>query len=459
MPQKRIHLIGIGGISMSGIASILAKQDFIVSGSDLHDSLLLAELRGNGVQVQIGHKVDNVKGADLVVISNAIPEDNPELKYARKKGITVIKRAQMIAQMMEDKRGIAVSGTHGKTTTTSMTASVLKKGGLDPTILIGGELEMIGGNAYLGNGDFFLTEADESDGSFLYYNPEVVVVTNVELDHLDYYDNEDKLLNTFKKFLGTVPAGGRAIICAEDKILMSLIDTDNPRFLTYGFGRGLLRAEDVKLLPFGSYYNLVYRGKKLGEINLNVPGKHNILNSLAAVAIAFHAGLDFTAVKKGMEEYSGVGRRFEKKGLMGNILVVDDYAHHPSEIKATLQAARNTGYERIVVVFQPHRYTRTKYLMDDFSRSFDLADHVIVTDIYSAGEKKIPGVKAQDLVRLIARRDRSEVDYIARLKDVVSYLQEILQPRDLVLTMGAGDVHLVGEILLEKMKEHRELAR
>lgn len=456
--RKHIHLIGIGGISMSGIAKLLIKNGYIVSGSDLKDSHLIKELQQEGARVHIGHSAKYVQGADLVVISNAIPDENPELEYARENNIPVLKRAQMIAKFMEEKKGIAISGTHGKTTTTSMVSTILKYANLNPTILVGGELNTIGGNSYLGNGDYLVTEADESDGSLLYFNPHIAIVTNIELDHHDYYDTREKLMSTFKKFISKPPQDGKVIICAEDRDIMSLVEDDDPRLFTYGIKNGILRATNIKLLPFGSYYTLIYNNRELGEINLNIPGKHNVLNSLAAVAVGMFIGLSFTVIKDALESFTGVQRRFEKKGFVNNILIVDDYAHHPTEIKATLRAARNTGYNRVIAVFQPHRYTRTKFLLQEFSESFDLVDHLIITDIYGAGEKPLPGVNAKELAELIVKNKNKKVDYIADLQDVVYYLEQVVRPKDIVLTIGAGDVYKVGEVLIERMKKQKEMA-
>ena len=364
----------------------------------------------------------------------------------------------MIARLMEGKQGIAISGTHGKTTTTSMVSTILTVGRLDPVILIGGEFNTIGGNAHLGRGNFFVTEADESDGSFLYFNPQVVVVTNIEMDHHDYYRSNQELITAFQGFLNNIPEDGKAIIYAEDQLLFSLIDPDDPRYFTYGIEQGILRAINIKLLPFGSFFTLVYKETILGEINLQIPGMHNILNALAAIAVAMSTGLEFGQIKKGIEQYTGVNRRFEKKGLIGDILVVDDYAHHPTEIKATLKAARNTGYERVIVVFQPHRYSRTKFLLQEFAQSFNQVDHLIITDIYGAGEKPIPGVKSEELARLIAKKRGNKVDFIAQLEDIVNYLPGIIKSRDLIITIGAGDVYRVGELLLERMKKQKEMA-
>lgn len=458
MSANHVHFIGIGGISMSGIAEVLLELGYSVSGSDLKDSKLLDRLRSAGANIHIGHDKENIKGADLIVISSAVPADNPELKLARANNIIIMKRAEMIAHLMKEKRGIAISGTHGKTTTTSIVATLLKESGLDPTVLVGGVLNTIGGNAYLGHGDFFVTEADESDGSFLFFDPEIVIVTNIEMDHHDYYDSNEKLLTSFNEFINNVPANGKAIICADDKYLNKFINNNDNRIISYGIQSGEFQAKDERLYPFGSEYDLYFKGEKLGDININVPGRHNILNSLAAAAMGVYLGLDFTDLKKGLNQYQGVNRRFQKKGLIGDILVVDDYAHHPTEIIATLKAALNTGYERIIAVFQPHRYSRTQHLLEEFSSSFEVVDHLIITDIYSAGEKPIPGVSAEELARLAARNSKNTVVYIPELIDVVEYLEGIVRSRDLVLTLGAGDIYRVGEMLVDKMNKHREMA-
>ncbi len=455
---NKVYFIGIGGISMSGIAEILLEKGIKVSGSDLNNSHLLDMLREKGAEIFIGHDASNIQGAELVVISNAIPETNPELVYARESNIYVYKRAEMLAELMKEQKGIAISGTHGKTTTTSMAATILMEGNQDPTILVGGELDSIGGNYYLGEGEYLLTEADESDGSFLYYQPEVVVVTNVEMDHQDYYDSEKKLLTTFRKFLKKIPEEGKSIVCAEDELLMSLVNIDDNKVVTYGIEKGDIQAKDCKLYPFGSIFKLYVNGKEITEVNLQIPGKHNVLNSLAAIGVAIHTGMNYRQIKSGIEKYSGVHRRFEKKGLLGDILIVDDYAHHPTEIEATIKVAKNTGYERVIAIFQPHRYSRTKHLMNNFNDSFEFVDHLIITDIYSAGEKKIPGVNAADLAKSIAKCSSFPVDYIADLNDVVKYLTKIVRSKDLVITIGAGDVYRVGELFIDKVRKSKEMA-
>ena len=457
--MKKYHLIGIGGISMSGIASYLLHKGYRVSGSDVKDNHLLENLRKEEVEIYIGHYASNLNDVDFVVVSSAIPEDNVELTYARDQGIPILKRAELIAQFMDKKKGIAISGTHGKTTTTSMLSMILNKAETSPTVMLGGELSNIGGNLQIGTGEYFLAEADESDGSLLYFNPLLVIVTNIELDHLDYYDSQVKLLNTFQKFINNIPENGQAVLCAEDENIQKLIAYGDERIMTYGFTKGNIRARDIKLLPFGSYFTVEYNNNKLGTINLRIPGKHNILNALATIGASMYLGLSFTDIQKALKSYSGVKRRFEKKGLIGDILVVDDYAHHPTEIKAVLQATQKTGYERIIAVFQPHRYTRTKHLLKEFSKAFDLADHLIITDIYSAGEKPIKGINSKKLFDKTAKNSSDiKIDYIKKLADVTQYLQQIIKPKDLILTIGAGDVYKVGEMLIKNMKKQREMA-
>lgn len=459
MEKKKVHFVGIGGISMSGIAEILLGKGYHVSGSDQKDSHLLDKLKDLGAEIYIGHHPGNIKDAEVLVVSSAISETNPELKYARKKGLKIMKRAEMIAELMKGLRGIAVAGTHGKTTTTSMTASVLLEGGADPTILLGGELDIIGGNSYSGKGGFLLTEADESDGSFLYYDPEIIVITNIEMDHHDYYSSEEKLMETFRKFLERLPEEGKAVVCAEDDNLMSLVDKKDKRVLSYGIGKGKIQALDYQLFPFGSIYTLAAEGQELARINLKMPGRHNILNSLAAATVGLETGMSIQSIKRGLENYNGVRRRFEKKGLLGDILVVDDYAHHPTEIEATLKVAKNTGYERVIAVFQPHRYSRTQHLFNEFLDCFEGVDHLIITDIYSAGEKPIAGVDSEKLARQIARKNKFPVDYIARREDLVLYLEKIAKNRDLIITLGAGDVYKIGEMFIANWKKKaREMA-
>lgn len=460
LSYQHVHLIGIGGISMSGIAKMLVKNGYKVSGSDIKKSKIINELIKIGVKVEIGHDGKNIKKwgvPDLVVISSAIDNNNPEIKMAKKLEITILKRAEMIAKLMENKKTIAVSGTHGKTTTTGLIASMLQNDqNYDPTIMIGGNLPSIGGNIKLGNDEFFITEADESDGSLLYFEPYLSVITNIELEHLDYYTSKGKLLETFNKFIKKTDKNGKVILCAEDNIISELIDLSNEKILSYGFERGIIQAKNINYLPFGSLFDVKFNGKKIGEINLQIPGKYNILNSLAAVSVGLYLGMSFTEIKNGIEKFTGVKRRFEKKGLIDDILIIDDYAHHPTEIKETLKAAANTGFNRTIAVFQPHRYSRTNYLFEEFCNSFDNADRLIITDIYSADEnleKEEDRFLAEKMADKCSKIYDFEVIYIKNVKEIPEYLNSIIKSRDLVITIGAGDIYESGEKLIEIMKK------
>lgn len=450
MTKEKIHLIGIGGISMSGIARILLKRGYQVSGSDIKNSSVLENLKEMGADIYIGHAPDNIKMVERVVVSNAVPEDNIELKYARGQKLPVHDRAEMIDRLMEDYRGIAISGTHGKTTTTSLVTSLLLQGGLDPGVMLGGNMDILSGNARNGQGEFFVTEADESDGSLLYYNPEVAVITNLELDHHDFYDREEKLKKFFAYFLKKVAPEGKIIAPTDDKLLAEILDKNDPRVSTYGLNKGDLAAHNIRLAPFKSFYTVYFKENKLGEIMLPIPGVYNILNSLAAVAVAFYTGLEFGEIKKYLAEYKGVKRRFEKKGFLGDIPVVDDYAHHPTEIKAVLKTAQNTEYNRIIAVFQPHRYSRTRHLMKELSCSFKYADKLIMTEIYAADEKPSSEVSAEKLAEMTAENSDSDVEFIVDFEDIKSRLKEIIQPGDLLITLGAGDVTEIGDELLSE---------
>ncbi len=465
MAKKHIYLIGIGGVSMSGIAKSLMDKGYKVSGSDIKKSERVISLRNQGAKINVGHDKKNIEidnKPDMVVISNAIGENNEELKKAKELNIKILKRAEMIAFLMKGKKGVAISGTHGKTTTTGLVSSVLKNGQFDPSIMIGGDLPSIGGNIQLGDGEYFITEADESDGSFLYFDPYITVVTNIELDHINYYDSKEKLLKTFKKFIMNANDAGKSIVYAEDETIKEIIDLKNDKILSYGINEGDIRATGIKMLPFGSYFDIEYHERKLGEINLQIPGRYNILNSLAAIAVGLYSGMSFTDIKTGVEIFSGVKRRFEKKGLIGgDILILDDYAHHPTEIKETLKAAANTGYDRVITIFQPHRYSRTRYLFDEFCNSFANTDHLIITDVYSADEELTNDndkFLAKKMARKCAKIYNFNVDYIKDLSEIAPYLSSIINSRDLVITVGAGNVYKSGEKLIEIMKTNCEMA-
>ncbi|SJZ35584.1 UDP-N-acetylmuramate--L-alanine ligase [Selenihalanaerobacter shriftii] len=446
--KDRIHLIGVGGIGMSGIANLLIDLDYEVSGSDLKDSEIIFKLRSKGAQIHIGHSAENIEEVDIVVFSSAIPEDNPELLEAKEKGLPILKRAEMVAKLMKRQKGIAISGTHGKTTTTSMLTTVLEKNNLDPTVLIGGELDLINGNAKLGNGDYFITEADESDGSLLFMDPETGVVTNIEADHLDYYGSKEAIKDTFIKFLNKLPATGTGIVCLDDEEIIEIVEEIDNDLITYGLNdEANLVAKDVELKKFGSISKIYYQGKKLGKLKLNVPGEHNLTNALATIGIGLHIGLNFEEINSALEEFIGVGRRFEKKGSYRGAVIVDDYAHHPTEIKATLKATKNMNFDRIIAIFQPHRYTRTQFLLEEFSKAFNDADEIIITDIYSAGETPIPGINSEKLVDLIKESTFTKVRLISELDEIYEYLKSMTEAGDLILTLGAGNIYKVGERL------------
>lgn len=448
--RGKIHFIGIGGISMSGIASILLNLGFQVSGSDLKDSLLLRDLERKGAQVFVGHDAANLSEPDEVVVTSAIPESNVELKKAKELGIPIVKRAQMIARLMEFKKGIAIAGTHGKTTTTSMVSAMMHKANLNPTILVGGELNDIGGNALLGEGEYLVTEADESDGSFLYYEPLVSVVTNIEPDHMDYYETEENLRQTFAKFLEKIPENGAQIVCWDDPVVRAVVDEDTPNLITYGTHEdATVQIQDVQFLPRHTEARIFYKGEEKGQLILHVPGMHNVLNATAALSVGVFLGLPFAEILRHLAEFNGVHRRFEQKGYVNDVLVVDDYGHHPTEIKATLKAAQQKDAKRVICLFQPHRYSRTVHFRDQFAKAFSDADLIITTGVYSAGEKPIPGVDGSELARQIQAYEDRPVTYFPALEGIAEYLADLVTPGDLVITMGAGDVYKVGEELVD----------
>jgi len=443
---------------MSGLARILLEMGRNVTGSDLNRTPVTERLESLGANCCQGHRAENIGDADLVVVSTAIPGDNPELVEAGKRGVPVIHRGDLLALLMESRRGIAVCGAHGKTTTTSMLATILNKNGLDPTILIGGELTDIGGNAKLGRGEYMVAEADESDGSFLKLSPEVVVVTNIEDDHLDYYGSVSEIEASFKRFLHKVRASGVAVVCVDDPNIHRIIDGYDKPVITYGVksGDGDYTVRDVSLNGIGTGGEVYFRGQRLGHLKLAVPGRHNLANALAAVAVGCHVGLSFSSIAEALQSFKGAGRRFQLLGEVGGVKVVDDYAHHPSEILATVQAARQVGPQRLIGVFQPHRYTRTSLLCDRFGKVFGDVDEVIINEIYSAGEKPIKGVNARLIVDSIKKNGRKDVCYFRTRDEIVNYLERLVQPGDMVLIMGAGNIWTVGEELVKRLKENNK---
>jgi UDP-N-acetylmuramate--alanine ligase len=451
---EKIHFVGIGGIGMSGIAEVLLNLGYKVSGSDLRESDTTERLRGLGGEIAIGHSEENLTNVDVVVTSTAVQTDNPEVIEAKRRMVPVIPRAEMLAELMRMKYGIAIAGTHGKTTTTSMVATVLTHAGIDPTIVIGGKLNTLGSNAKLGKGEYLVAEADESDGSFLKLSPSIAVVTNIDADHLDYYQGGiEQIKDTFVEFINKIPFYGLAILCLEDRNIAEIIPRIKKRFMTYGLSsQADLRATHVKLEGFQTTFTAHYKGYRLGDITFKMPGAHNVLNALACTAVALELDVPFDKIQEGFNQFGGVGRRFTVKGEKNGIMVVDDYGHHPVEIRATLAAARNGWPERrLVVAFQPHRYSRTKELFNEFVTCFYDADVLILTDIYAASEQPIPGVSAELLADEVRRHGQRDVTYIADRTDLPDYLAGVTKEGDIVITLGAGNIWQAGEELVNKL--------
>lgn len=445
------HFIGIGGVGMSGLAKILLEKGYPVSGSDLAKSETTELLSSLGANIFVGHHPDYLSPAvDRVVISSAIKEQNPELRKAKSLNIPVLLRAELLSELMVEQKAIAVAGSHGKTTTSSMIAWCLEKNGWDPTIVIGGEVNNIGVNAKLGQGSFMVAEADESDGSFLKLHPYTAVVTNVEDDHLDHYGSFDKLVQAFDDFLGLVPPAGFSVVCTDFPVTQALADR-HPKVVTYGCGEDAhFRAVQTELTASYSKATIEYKGTYLGRLELMVPGMHNIYNALGAIAVCVELGMPFGKVTEALACFQGAKRRFQLLGDVRGIKVVDDYAHHPTEIMATLSAARQLEPKTLWAVFQPHRFSRTQQLYQEFGRAFDNADRVIVSDIYAAGESPIPGVSAQ-LIADALRANGVEVTYLPHQESIISFLLEHLSEGDLVLTLGAGDIWKTGRQLLQHL--------
>jgi UDP-N-acetylmuramate--alanine ligase len=448
---RRLHFIGIGGAGMSGIALVLHRRGFEVTGSDLKPSRYVTLLEQAGVPVSIGHSADNLDHPDVVVISSAIPGQNQELIAADERGLRIVKRAQALAWLMEGTRGLAVAGTHGKTTTTSMVSRALVDTGRDPTFLVGGELNDLGANARYGQGEFLVCEADESDGSLLLLRPELAVITNLELDHHSHYLHVDDVTAVFRRFVGQIPSGGRLVYWGDDDRLAGLAADASCRTVSYGLEPGNdYQAREVDLHREGSRFVVTRQGVRLTEARLVIPGRHNVLNALACFAALVELGVSPAEVAASLAGFTGAVRRFERKGERRGVTVVDDYAHHPTEIRATLQAARSGEWRRVIAVFQPHLYSRTLYLQKEFAEALLEADVPVVTEIYGAREEPTPGVSGKLIVNHIVAADpRSPAVYLPRLSSVVEYLEAYTRPGDLVLTMGAGDVHRVGERFLD----------
>jgi UDP-N-acetylmuramate--alanine ligase len=453
LKKYHIHFVGIGGIGMSGIAELLLNLGYKVSGSDTSSSDLTRRLESLGGVIFEGHSPEQIQGADVVVTSSAVGSDNPEVVAADQASIPVIPRAEMLAELMRLKYSIAVAGAHGKTSTTSIIASVLDKGGLDPTVVIGGKLKSIGSNALLGQGDYIVAEADESDGSFLKMSPTIAVVTNIDREHLDYYRDLDHIKEVFACFIDKIPFYGIAVLCLDDEPIQNIIPHVHKRFTTYGMStQADFQAKDIIFDGLKSKFRVYRHGKALGDITLNLPGVHNVYNSLASIAVGIELDIPFGVIKSALQTVEGVQRRLEIKGESKGVVVIDDYGHHPAEIKITLEAVRESWPERrIVAIFQPHRYSRAKALFDDFTRSFYQSDLVVVLPIYSAGEEKIEGVTGRALFEGIRNHGHRNVVYMEDFKAAVLFLKEALIPKDILLTLGAGDVWKLGEMVLEEI--------
>jgi UDP-N-acetylmuramate--alanine ligase len=452
--SEHVHFIGIGGYGMSAIARVMLDMGYKVTGSDVASQDLTDKLSARGAKVYIGHEANHVSGANLVVYSTALSKDNVEMMEAQKLQIPILHRSQMLARLMSERSGVAVAGAHGKTTTSSMISLVMETCGLDPTYIIGGEIMNVGSNAKTGKGEFLIAEADESDGSFLNYRPKYAIVTNIEADHLENYDGSyENLKEAYRQFLSHLKKGGVAIVCNDCSDVRELIPGIEGEVITYGIDQPAdYTASDLKFHDRTSSFDVHHQGQFLGRVTLSVPGKHNVYNAMATLITCLKAGLAFEQVADALHEFRGAKRRFQVLLEQDGMIIIDDYAHHPTEIQATISAARATG-KRIIAVFQPQRYSRTHFLLDAFSRAFSEADEVIISNIYSpAGEKRIEGVNSERLVDLIRKNSHSEARFIATKEEVQEYLLEHIRSGDLVLTMGAGDIWKVAKNMADHLR-------
>ncbi|HZI94636.1 MAG TPA: UDP-N-acetylmuramate--L-alanine ligase [Patescibacteria group bacterium] len=447
---QHIHFVGIGGSGMSGIAEVLVNLNFTVSGSDLSRTPVTERLEKLGARVFTGHAADNIAGSDVVVISSAVGQTNPEVVEAKQRKVPVIPRAEMLGELMRMKYGVAIAGSHGKTSTTAMVAQVLSGAGLDPTIVIGGRLNMLGSSAKLGKGDLMVAEADESDGSFLGLSPTIAVVTNIDSEHLNHYGSMETLVEAFAGFLNKVPFYGLGIVCLDDPQVQGIMPRLTRTLLTYGLAsQADLVGTNLTLKEFTSRFEVTFKGRWLGDVHLRVPGRHSIYNALAAIGVGLEFDLKFDDIAGHLAEFGGADRRFQLKGMVGDIMVIDDYGHHPTEIRATLSAARDGWNRRTLVVFQPHRYSRVQGLMEEFSRSFYQADVLLVTEVYRAGETPIPGVSGETLAAAISQHGHKDVTYARDLDEAAHLVRQRAKAGDILITLGAGDVWKVADQFLK----------
>jgi UDP-N-acetylmuramate--alanine ligase len=456
---QRIHFVGIGGIGMSGIAEVLINLGYRISGSDLKSSAVTQRLTTLGATISEGHRAENAAGAEVVVASSAVSPDNPEIVEARSLHIPVIQRAEMLAELMRLKYGIAIAGMHGKTTTTSMVAAVLAAGGLDPTVVVGGRVDAMGSNARLGKSQYLVAEADESDRSFLKLSPILAVVTNIDREHMDCYRNMRDVKRAFLEFMDRLPFYGMVVACNDDPLLRPLFPQIQRRLVTYGTRRGSdfqIKLEKPKpnhgQKSCISHFHVTYRGDTLGAFELHVPGVHNILNATAAIAVGVGLDVPIPQIHSALASFAGVDRRFQLRGTAAGVSVIDDYGHHPTEIRATLAAARECGYRKVHVVFQPHRYTRTQSLMDEFATAFEDADSLFVLDIYPAGEPAIAGITGEALASRIGEKGTTRARYVGSFEDAATSVSAGAEEGDMILTLGAGSVSQLGPMILEQLQ-------
>jgi UDP-N-acetylmuramate--alanine ligase len=463
---KVIHFVGIGGIGMSGIAEVLFNLGYDVTGSDIKDSETTRRLRELGIKVYIGHEAENIDDAHVVVVSSAVSDKNPEIVEAKRRLIPVIPRAEMLAELARLKYGILVAGAHGKTTTTSLISTILAHAGFDPTIIIGGRLKATGNNARLGQGEFLVAEADESDGSFLKLSPTIAVATNIDREHLDFFRSIDALKEAFVSFLNKIPFYGVSILCIENEHLRELLPSLHRRYITYGFrSEAEISAKNIRKGFMSISFEATYKGTDIGDFDLPLLGEHNVLNSLAAIGVALKLRIDIPVIKEALKKFGGIQRRFEFKGEAEEIRVFDDYGHHPTEIKATLKAAKEGIYirsqespfsiqeaGRLFVLFQPHRYTRTRDLMDEFATSFRDADFLILLDVYSAGERPIEGISSATLLEKITKNGRNNALFVKNKDEAINHIISNMRKGDLLLTLGAGDVWKIGDEILRRLR-------
>ncbi|MFT3921275.1 MAG: UDP-N-acetylmuramate--L-alanine ligase [Myxococcales bacterium] len=451
---RSIHFVGIGGIGMSGIAEVLLAHGFEVSGSDMRESDVVSRLRSLGATVHVGHRAENVTRADVVVFSSAVKRDNPELVVARQQAIPVIPRAEMLAELMRLKDGIAIAGSHGKTTTTSLVATVLREAGLDPTVIIGGKLNALGTNAARGAGNLLVAEADESDGSFLHLTPTIATITNIDAEHLDHYGDHARVKDAFVSFANRVPFYGVVVACLDHPHVQDILPRIEKRVATYGFSvQADYRARNPEVKGLTTSFEVIRRGDSLGQFEVRMPGIHNVLNSLATIAVADELSVDHAKIKSALASFTGVQRRFTIVGEHAGVTIVDDYGHHPAEVQATLEAAQRAYGRRLLVAFQPHRYSRTQHCFDELTRAFNRADVLFLTDVYAAGEEPIEGADSAHLTQAIRAHGHRDVTLVPQVSDLVQALADRVQPGDIVITMGAGNITRIGRDLLAHLNQ------